>query len=355
MMDLDINKNKDFKVISKDQHSICMSLVLEALRHAQAHGCSPNALLQRAGIAPELLNSTKARVSIQQYGNLWIELANAMNDEFFGMDRRPLRRGSFQFLSKILLHCEYLEQAIQQAIEFFNLMFDDLKADLIQHNGIAKIIIHDDSSKPMFTYACYWMLLHSLMCWLSGQRIHLAFMQVKASIPIAHQDYQTRFCSDIRYQSRLNSLAFDAQYLKLPIKQDAASRYQFLQGTPHNLLVRFKNPYALSQQIRKQLLDLTPSEWLDLNELARRLHISEATLQRRLKAEGFSYQQLKNNIRRDRAIELLLHSNQSLQQISECLNFHDPSAFHRAFKKWTGLNPGHYRTQSSRLTEVKPE
>jgi AraC-like DNA-binding protein len=346
MMDLDINNNKDFKVIAKDQQSICMSLVHEALRHVQSQGIHVDTLLQRAGIATELLTSHQARVSIYQYGNLWVEIANAMNDEFFGMDSRPLRRGSFQFLTKMLIHCDNLEQALQDALRFFNLLLDDLKGELIQQDGIAKIMIHDQQqTKPIFSYACYWMLLHSLMCWLSGQRIRLVSMQVKAAMPAAHQDYQTRFCSDIRYHSNQHALAFDASYLKLPIKQDLASRHQFLQGTPYNLLVRFKNPYALSQQIRQQLLNLAPQDWLDLSELAHRLHISEATLQRRLKAEGFSYQQLKNNIRRDRAIALLMNSNQSLQQISDSLNFHDPSAFHRAFKKWTGLNPSHYRTK----------
>ena len=347
MMDLDINNNKDFKVIAKDEHSICMSLVHEALRAAQAQGFDIEAMLQRAGITLDLLDSNKARVSIQQYGNLWVAIADAMNDEFFGMDARPLRRGSFQWLSKWLMHCDNLAQAINEAVRFFNLLLDDLKGELIQQDGIAKIIIHDQNEvKPVFAYACYWMLLHSLMCWLAGQRIGLSFMQLKASMPIAHQDYQSRFCTDIRYESNCNALAFEAHYLQLAIKQDLSSRYQFLQGTPYNLLVRFKNPYALSQQIRKQLLDLAPSQWLDLSELAHRLHISEATLQRRLKAEGFSYQQLKNNIRRDRAIDLLLNSNQSLQQISDSLNFHDPSAFHRAFKKWTGLNPGNYRSKS---------
>ena len=56
-----------------------------------------------------------------------------------------------------------------------------------------------------------------------------------------------------------------------------------------------------------------------------------------------SYQQLKNDIRRDIAIELLTQTDYSLQQISDELDFHDPSAFHRAFKKWTGVSPGAYR------------
>ena len=344
MMVLDINNNRDFKVIAKDQHTICMSLVHEALRHATSQGLNIDFILQRAGIQPELLDSAKARVSIQHYGNLWIELANQMNDEFFGMDSRPLRRGSFQFLTKCVLHNETLEQAIREALQFFNLLLDDLKGELRIEGKIAKIVIIDQNHvKPMFAYACYWMLLHSLMCWLSGQRITLDFMQSKTPMPIAHQDYQTRFCPDIQYTATENVLAFQSDFLTIAIKQDLASRYQFLQGTPDNLLVRFKNPWALSQQIRKQLLSLSPNAWLDLSELAQRLHISEATLQRRLKAEGVSYQQLKNNIRRDRAIELLMTSNMSLHHISDLLNFHDPSAFHRAFKKWTGLNPGHYR------------
>ena len=95
--------------------------------------------------------------------------------------------------------------------------------------------------------------------------------------------------------------------------------------------------------IRKQLLSIAPAEWLELGELSAQLNISEATIQRRLKNEGSSYQQLKNDIRRDMAIELLGKTTHTLQDISELLNFQDASAFHRAFKKWTGVSPGAYR------------
>lgn len=138
-------------------------------------------------------------------------------------------------------------------------------------------------------------------------------------------------------------MQFDANYLKIQIKQDKKSWHQFIQNTPHNLLVRFKNPNALSSIIRKQLIQVQPSEWLELDELANYLNMSEATIQRRLKSEGMSYQQLKNDIRRDTAIEQLTKTKKSLQHISDELNFHDPSAFHRAFKKWTGVSPGAYR------------
>lgn len=50
-----------------------------------------------------------------------------------------------------------------------------------------------------------------------------------------------------------------------------------------------------------------------------------------------TYQQLKNEIRRDTAIELLTRTDQSLQDISDQLNFQEVSAFHRAFKNGQGL------------------
>ena len=99
-------------------------------------------------------------------------------------------------------------------------------------------------------------------------------------------------------------------------------------------------------QIRRQLLLQPPSLWAELKDIAQQLNMSTATIQRRLKQEGVSYQQLKNDIRCDIAIERLSKTNDSIQSISDELNFHDPSAFHRAFKKWSGVSPGTYRKSS---------
>ena len=195
----------------------------------------------------------------------------------------------------------------------------------------------------MFSYATYIMLIHSLMCWLSGQRVILNQIQLKCPTPLDDQDYKVRFCEQIKYGCDEHYIQFDANYLNIAIKQDRQSWSNFIKQTPYNLLVRYKNPNSISTIIRKQLINSSPSEWLEIHDLAKQLNLSEATFQRRLKAEAVSYQQLKNDIRRDIAIELLTQTDYSLQQISDELDFHDPSAFHRAFKKWTGVSPGAYR------------
>ena len=91
--------------------------------------------------------------------------------------------------------------------------------------------------------------------------------------------------------------------------------------------------------------DRTP--WPDLEAVARHLHVSPQTLRRHLREEGTSFQALKDELRRDIAIYHLGRADLSLQAIAEQLGFSEPSAFHRAFKKWTGLTPGAYRAQES--------
>ena len=149
------------------QGDICISLVHEALACAKKQGFDVTAILAQTNI-----HLDQTRVSVDDYAQLWITLANHMNDEFFGMDHRPLRRGSYQFLSQSLCQSENLAIALKYALRFFNLMFNDLHSELRISDESVAIVIHDRAGcKPMFTYATYWMLLHGLMCWLTGQRI----------------------------------------------------------------------------------------------------------------------------------------------------------------------------------------
>jgi len=354
MMYLD-NENKDVRLnmhkpaLEYSKGTISIDLVNEALLDAKRLQFDIPAILKKANIPAEVLNAPKARVSVNQFAQLWTVLADSMNDEFFGMDSHAMRRGSFKLLSKMVMQADTLEKALQHILQFLNLVLDDLQSTLMVEEHYAYIVIYDlKATKRMFSYATYLMLIHTLICWLSGQRILLNQIQLKCAAPLDDFDYKVRFCEQIEYQASENYVQFDASYLQLPIKQDAQSWYQFIQQTPQNLLVRFKNPYALSNQIRRQLLQVSPAEWLELNELALKMNMSEATMQRRLKSEGVSYQQLKNEIRRDTAIELLTRTEQSLQEISDQLNFQESSAFHRAFKKWTGVSPGAYRQNNIR-------
>ena len=204
--------------------TISIALVHEALQAAQQRGMDTHVILQTAGIPVELLHSNKTRVSILQYGQLWIALANAMDDEFFGMDSHAMRRGSYQLLSKWVYQAEHLKAALQDILNFFNLILDDFSGELNVDGEYAILTIHDkDQVKPMFSYATYLMLIHGLMCWLTGQRIAILNMQLKCAAPQDDADYRVRFCDQIEYACTAHKIYFEAKHLDLKIKQDKKS------------------------------------------------------------------------------------------------------------------------------------
>lgn len=80
-------------------------------------------------------------------------------------------------------------------------------------------------------------------------------------------------------------------------------------------------------------------------EVAAYLGLSERTLHRRLAGEGHSYRQLDERVRRNLAERLLYDSALGIDSIARQLGYAEAASFSRAFKRWTGLSPDHWRRQ----------
>jgi AraC-like DNA-binding protein len=98
----------------------------------------------------------------------------------------------------------------------------------------------------------------------------------------------------------------------------------------------------VAARVRALLLKAMPSGDLDQDGVARSLHQSASTLQRRLRAEGTSFQRLLDATRREQALEYLMEGRHSLANITFLLGFADQSNFTRAFRRWTGKTPRQY-------------
>ncbi len=71
--------------------------------------------------------------------------------------------------------------------------------------------------------------------------------------------------------------------------------------------------------------------------------ISRSTMQRNLKEEDKSYQQILDEVRIELADRYLAKTALKLDQIASLVGFTDPKSFHRAFKSWTGMTPQQFR------------
>jgi AraC-like DNA-binding protein len=343
---LDRNCNTQVNKFMEDweKGTIAISFVDEALHSMRQRGMDTEALLLEAGISPRWLSSPHARVAAANYGQLWYLIAHAMDDEFFGMDRHPMRVGSFNMLCRSALHSANLGKALARMLDFLRLVLDDMSATLSQQDGLARITINESGSpRRMFAYGTFLMLVHGVGSWLIGRRIQLLSADFRCEEPLASLDYKIRFCDQARFGQQQTAITFDAACLALPIVQNQRSLQSFLREAPGNLLVKYSNHDSLAATIRRHLRQLPLTEWADFDSLSQQLHTPASTLRRKLSQEGQSYQAIKDNLRRDLAINYLSGSVKSIEEIAISLGFADSSAFHRAFKKWTGSSPGEHR------------
>lgn len=84
-----------------------------------------------------------------------------------------------------------------------------------------------------------------------------------------------------------------------------------------------------------------------VDEVAKRLRMSRRTLHRQLAEEGTSFAELLDGLRRDLAAQYLTQARLAIGEIAFLLGLSEPSAFHRAFKRWYGAAPGEYRRRTT--------
>jgi len=321
-----------------------VSLVDAALHCAQARGVDRATLLAAAGIAPAMLDSPRARVSPVQYGKLWHAIADALDDEFFGQDAHPMRRGSFAMLCHAALGARDGAQALARIAGFMRLVLDELTFEPHIDEKSVRIILRDaHAPKTMFAYATGFILVYGLLSWLLGRRIPVLDAQLRCPEPPDSDEYRLMFCDALRFDQPQTCIDLAPECAALPVVQTASTLKGFLRGAPANFIVKYRNPASLAARIRQRLRHTAPADWPEADRIAAALNMAEATLRRRLQQEGLTLQAIKDALRRDLAIGRLAESDESVADIAAALGFAEPSAFRRAFRKWTGVRPADYR------------
>ena len=326
--------------------TISIHFVNAALAGVRRLNIDLNVILNRAGIDAELLTQPRARVSPDQYTRLAQTLWLVSQDEHLGFGRSPRRLGTFAMMCRLIIHAGTLGKALERGSQFYRLFGDEWSMGMARDTHDARLSVHIpmDRDPEHFITEGMLMVWHGLASWLIERRIPLERVQFAYPEPSHISEYDALFFSPImRFDQQRTEITFAADYLDLPIRQTEASLDEFLKTAPAQLLVKFKNSSSLTSRIREVLKTHIGEEMPTLNDVASRLYLSPQTLRRRLATEGKSYQTVKDNLRRDAAIHLLLRPELTLEEVAQQVGFSETSTFHRAFKKWTGVTPGLYR------------
>lgn len=322
----------------------------------------PLVLLQNK-TAPDL------EISVEDYGRLFIHLVKKLQFDIAPGEEEAsaaLQFSTYQMLFLAMAHSKNLRQAMQRAAIYFKRFESQGDTFVLEESGEwvscrfefteqgAQRELIDAQNFDMG--ALNWLqgdtgrilsiaLWHRQCGWFIGSHIELKEVELAQPRADTAEAHAAIFGVPVKFDTRQYSFTFHRRYLDYPIVQGEAAIADMLEHFPAAILKFDPAPSSVNSQvlglIGTDFSGPTPS----LQEVADRLHVTTPTLHRRLREEGVSFQQLKDQARRDTAIGLIQNGTFSGAQLAELTGFSDASTFHRAFKKWTGKTLQEYREQ----------
>ncbi len=326
--------------------SVHIHFIRVTLDNAARHGIDTRNLLAKSGISPRLLRLGDARVSARQFADLQTAAMLAMDDELLGNGPFPMRVGTWSALCHWLIHARNLNHAIRRLCRFYTLTEHGFNPQLFIRGNLAVTEIHpwnDGTDYSINGYEQFLFSFHRLLCWLAREKLPFQRVELPFSQPDHYREYRYMFYGyPVDYSGSVCRISFHRSVLDKPVRQDIQNLREFLKEPLYEIIDQDYDRSSWSSRIREALAEQrgpAPS----LENIALQLGIQPHTLRRRLAAEGQTYIEIKQQVKRDLAIHYLSNRNHSIEEIAFRTGFSEASAFIRAFKQWTGVTPYTYR------------
>ncbi|NVB85673.1 MAG: AraC family transcriptional regulator [Kofleriaceae bacterium] len=314
----------------------------------EQRGIDATELQARTGLSREQLADPNGRITIAAFCDVLVKAVELAGDPALGVELGlQLKPSSHGLLGLALMTCKTLGDAIAVGERFGELRISPWRLQLLVEGDTAIMRFIDVVPMGAARSVMFEAIVGAAVC--LGEQIlgisladpAIEFWSDSPELP-HHARYQGRL-PRIRYERPTNEARFPASWLERPLVlgEPIANREAVAVLEKERAMLAFDDD---DLHARTQALLADPTrQFPDLEQAATALGISSRTLRRRLSERGTTYQQLRDDARRARAIELLERSAIAVEVIASELAYSDAGSFVRAFQRWTGETPQAYR------------
>lgn len=302
-----------------------------------------------AMFTPEALVDPDGRVPSSVLLRLWEYLPTRCPDESFGFWlAEQLQAPPLSLATWVISNSPTLGQGLERALRYQRLLHDEAQSELLTSD--TEVAYRHQIGKPPFrapSAAIEFGFLTFLQ--LAGRLTGSALVPRRVLLRHAGPGNVTRhralFGPGVVFSADADELVLDRGSLALPVLGSDPTLARIVEGHVQAALGRLPTSNALGARVRAQIHALLEAGTPSVELVSERLHLSRRTLQRQLSAAGTSFAKELDATRHELALRYLSDPRISLQEAAFLLGFSEPSAFHRAFSRWTGRTPASFRRE----------
>lgn len=327
--------------------------LLLLLEGARAAGASRDGLLKAAGVDANTV-TPGGRTPYAAYCALWLEVMTQLKDPSFPFRlAQHAKEGKHGVLQFACLTSSNVGAALHKLRRYVGVHSESLTIDLVEGDVDAQLALRRTVQTPRVSYADEYALALVVLC---GRQItghdwaptQVSFSHAEPPDTRPHRDF---FKAALRFGAPTASLTLGQEVLALPmVKGDAAMSAYFEAQLEQHLSTLTASP-PLFRRIQEVVLGQLGEGPPSLERIASELALSPRTLRRQLQKHATSFKALVDQTRLNVARGYLTDSSLSQEDIAFLLGFSEASAFHRAFRRWTGTTPQSLRRSGGARSE----
>jgi AraC-like DNA-binding protein len=318
--------------------STATSLVRAVVAGAAQQGMAAGALLEGAGISPQTLADRDARIPTSAYLEVFAAASGRCPDLGPAV-ASCLDGAAFGLLGFVVASCSTMREGLGRFGRYSRLLCDELKVDLVERGDEVAIVYSLDAA-PYVPALFEMALTHLVSTSRRGTRGLFRPRRVVFRHPHGARGLPELLRAPVEFGGIEDAAYCDRNTLDLPLRGANPTLLGILESHAAQVLGALPAEDDTIARVRAAIRALLPHGEPSLEAVASRLGVGARTLQRRLRDHEWTFRGLIDEVRRECALIHLANPEVSVAEVAFSLGFSSPSAFHHAFRRWTGRSPG---------------
>jgi len=307
---------------------------------------SADAFWRATDLTPELVADTDARLTPAQFCVAWAELVRQTSPTVALKIAAATPPGAFGIVEYVCRSAPTIGEALRQWVRYLNVLEDavEVALEIDADHAYVRVVRESEAPAPGAHELCFALVVK--------QARELATVPFRfARVDFVHPGpdpapYRAWFDAPVTFGAPITQLVLPRAALTTSLASSDPNLLAILTRAADEAQRQRPADATMTTQVARVLREALRSDDGHVDVIAKRLGLTARSLQRRLKDEATTFNAVREDVRRQLS-HRYLDEGLSIAEISFLLGFSEPSAFFRAFKRWTGVTPVEARRRAA--------